>query len=132
MTLTTKPVNNAPNRAEIRQLYHCAFPKEERLPWWLLRLNATRQGIDITGWLEEGGKLYYMGGNGARVDGWLWLEADRYYLQDGKLMFSTQEGNYEPCAYPLTDKGLSVEVARNKELYDQLKLELPLLLTKAQ
>ena len=39
---------------EAKAIYLEAFPKEERLPWWLLRLNATRQGIDITGWLEEG------------------------------------------------------------------------------
>ena len=39
---------------EAKAIYLEAFPKEERLPWWLLRLNATRQGIDITGWLEDG------------------------------------------------------------------------------
>ena len=39
---------------EARAIYLEAFPKEERLPWWLLRLNATRQGIDITGWTENG------------------------------------------------------------------------------
>lgn len=54
-----------------------------------------------------------------------------YYLQDGKLMFSTQEGSYEPCGYELTDKGLTVTV-RDQELYKQLKLELPLMLTKAE
>ena len=55
-----------------------------------------------------------------------------YYLEDGKLMFSAQDGSYEPCEYTLTDKGLSVNLLRNQELYKQLKLELPLLLTKAQ
>ena len=39
---------------QAKAIYLEAFPKEERLPWWLLRLNATRKGIDITGWLEEG------------------------------------------------------------------------------
>ena len=39
---------------EAKAIYLEAFPKEERLPWWLLRLNATRRGIDITGWLEDG------------------------------------------------------------------------------
>lgn len=39
---------------EARAIYLEAFPKEERLPWWLLRLNALRQGIDITGWTEAG------------------------------------------------------------------------------
>ena len=38
---------------QARAIYLEAFPKEERLPWWLLRLNATRKGIDITGWLED-------------------------------------------------------------------------------
>ena len=35
-----------------KALYHSAFPKEERLPWWLLKLNAHRQGIDLTAWME--------------------------------------------------------------------------------
>ena len=39
---------------QAKAIYLEAFPKEERLPWWLLRLNATRRGIDITGWLEDG------------------------------------------------------------------------------
>lgn len=37
---------------QVRQLYLEAFPKEERVPWWLLRLNARRQGIDLTAWVE--------------------------------------------------------------------------------
>lgn len=41
-------------RDKVRQLYIEAFPKEERLPWWLLRLNARRQGIDLTAWVENG------------------------------------------------------------------------------
>ncbi len=55
-----------------------------------------------------------------------------YYLQDGKLMFSSQDGSYAPCEYTITEEGLSVNILRNQELYNQLKLELPLLLTKAQ
>ena len=55
-----------------------------------------------------------------------------YYLQDGKLMFSDQAGGYEPCEYTLTEEGLSVNILRNQDLYKQLKLELPLLLTKVQ
>ncbi len=39
---------------EARLLYLEAFPKEERLPWPVLRLNALREGIDITGWTEAG------------------------------------------------------------------------------
>ena len=37
---------------QVRQLYLEAFPKEERVPWWLLRLNALRKGIDLTAWVE--------------------------------------------------------------------------------
>ena len=53
MTLVPTPLSQALS-GEAKAIYLEAFPKEERLPWWLLRLNATRQGIDITGWLEEG------------------------------------------------------------------------------
>ena len=38
---------------QARALYRAAFPKEERLPWWLMRLNARRKGIDLTAWMEE-------------------------------------------------------------------------------
>ena len=52
MVLT--PTTLSPTLArQARAIYLEAFPKEERLPWWLLRLNATRKGIDVTGWLEE-------------------------------------------------------------------------------
>ena len=37
---------------QAKALYCRAFPKEERLPWWLLRLNARRQGIDLTAFLD--------------------------------------------------------------------------------
>lgn len=39
---------------QAKQLYLEAFPKEERLPWWLLKLNARRQGIDLTAFVEDG------------------------------------------------------------------------------
>ena len=35
-------------RRQAKQLYLEAFPKEERLPWWVLKLTARRQGIDLT------------------------------------------------------------------------------------
>lgn len=35
-----------------KALYMRAFPKEERLPWWVLRLNALRSGIDLTAFLD--------------------------------------------------------------------------------
>lgn len=50
-------LNQAPALCrQAKELYHSAFPKEERLPWWILRLNARRNGIDLTGW-AEGEKL---------------------------------------------------------------------------
>lgn len=52
MNLTQTQLTHALAK-EARAIYLEAFPKEERLPWWLLRLNALRKGIDITGWTEE-------------------------------------------------------------------------------
>ena len=37
---------------QAKALYHSAFPKEERLPWWVMRLNAHRKDIDLTAWME--------------------------------------------------------------------------------
>ena len=39
-------------RRKVKELYIRAFPAEERLPWWLLRLNSTRKGIDLTAWMD--------------------------------------------------------------------------------
>ena len=47
---------NSALRRQVKSLYLEAFPKEERVPWWLLRLNARRHGIDLTAW-EENGQL---------------------------------------------------------------------------
>ena len=53
MKLTSVDLNHAPGlRKQARALYLTAFPKEERLPWWLLRLNARRQGVDLTAFLD--------------------------------------------------------------------------------
>ena len=38
---------------QAKALYHTAFPKEERLPWWIMWLNARRKGVDLTAWMEE-------------------------------------------------------------------------------
>ena len=37
---------------QVKQLYLTAFPKAERIPWWLMRLNARRNGIDLTAFLD--------------------------------------------------------------------------------
>ena len=39
---------------QAKQLYLEAFPKEERLPWWVLWLNSCRKGIDLTAFVEDG------------------------------------------------------------------------------
>ena len=39
---------------QVRALYEEAFPKSERLPWWILVGNARRRGIDLEGWVENG------------------------------------------------------------------------------
>ena len=44
-------------RRQAKQLYLEAFPKEERLPWWVLKLNARRQGIDLTAFVEDGAMI---------------------------------------------------------------------------
>lgn len=35
-----------------KALYISAFPKEERLPWFVLRLQALRRGIELTAWMD--------------------------------------------------------------------------------
>ena len=46
--ITARSEKTAPNRVQIRALYNEAFPKNERLPWWLLRLWATWKRGDLT------------------------------------------------------------------------------------
>lgn len=54
MKLKQVDVNTDPAlRKKAKALYRQAFPKEERVPWWLLRCNARREGIDLTAWLDE-------------------------------------------------------------------------------
>lgn len=45
---------NSALRRQAKALYLEAFPKEERLPWWLLLLNSRRRGIDLTAFVEDG------------------------------------------------------------------------------
>ena len=37
---------------QVKQLYLTAFPKEERIPWWIMALNAQRKGIDLTAFVD--------------------------------------------------------------------------------
>ena len=55
-----------------------------------------------------------------------------YYAENSILWFSKTDGTYEPCGYELTDAGLTITEVENPRIYRQLKLELPLLLIKAQ
>ena len=53
MHLTKADINRHPGlQKQVRQLYRRAFPRQERVPWWLLRLNARRKGIDLTAFMD--------------------------------------------------------------------------------
>lgn len=53
MNLRTADANtDAALLEKVRQLYMTAFPREERIPWFLLRLNARRSGVDLTAFLD--------------------------------------------------------------------------------
>lgn len=52
--VTTKRYKNAPNRKEIRELYTTAFPKEERLPFFALRLLSARRKCGVTAYYVDG------------------------------------------------------------------------------
>jgi len=39
-------------RKQVKALYLTSFPKYERMPWPVLRLNALRKGIDLTAYME--------------------------------------------------------------------------------
>ena len=54
-----------------------------------------------------------------------------FYEEDGMLWFSLEDRSYEPCGYTLSKEGLTITEVSNANLYKQLGLELPLLLTKA-
>ena len=53
MSLRTVDIRTDTALAEkVRQLYMQSFPKEELLPWWLLRLHAHRKGFALTAFLD--------------------------------------------------------------------------------
>ena len=52
MELTAVDVNSCPGLCQkVKELYLRAFPQEERIPWWLMRLNSRRKNIDLTAWM---------------------------------------------------------------------------------
>ena len=54
-----------------------------------------------------------------------------YYAEAEIIWFSKTDGTYEPCTYTLSEEGLTITEVEDPKVYKQLKLELPLLLTKA-
>lgn len=52
MHLDKKPLGKAPDAAALRRLYHTAFPKEEQMPWWILRLVSLRRDMGVEGFYE--------------------------------------------------------------------------------
>lgn len=54
-----------------------------------------------------------------------------YYADNEILWFSKGDGTYEPCTYTLSEEGLTINEVEDPKIYNQLKLEFPLLLTKA-
>lgn len=53
-----------------------------------------------------------------------------YFVENSILWFSRTDGTYEPCGYTLSEEGLTITEVENPKIYKQLKLELPLQLTK--
>lgn len=51
--ITPVNVRHCPQAMEnAHRLYLQAFPKAERVPWWMLRLISHRKGIDLTAWMD--------------------------------------------------------------------------------
>lgn len=52
--ITAQNFRNSPDQAKMKRLYRTAFPKEERLPWWVLRgWNWLRWG-ELTAYYQAG------------------------------------------------------------------------------
>mgnify|MGYP003392040039 FL=1 len=54
MEVVSKTWQQVPDKKCVHKLYRSAFPREERLPWWLLRLLSRRSGIGLTGYYSDG------------------------------------------------------------------------------
>lgn len=54
-----------------------------------------------------------------------------YYVENDAIWFSKGDGTYERCGYSVSEEGLTITEMENPRMYSQLKLTLPLLLTKA-
>ena len=42
------------NLKQVRKLYLEAFPKEERLPWWVLRFTTVLNGVELSAFYDDG------------------------------------------------------------------------------
>ena len=51
--MIAKSYKKAPDRDKIKKLYQTAFPKEELLPWWIVRLLTIQKCVDLTGYYRE-------------------------------------------------------------------------------
>lgn len=92
-----------------RRLYERAFPKEERLPWWLMKLNARREGIDLTGWLD--GQEFCGFTASVTVDG-------LHFLLFFAVSEEKQGQGYGSCILQILQKRYG-EVVLNVELLDE-------------
>ena len=53
MGIAAKKWKDVKDKDRVKALYNSAFPKEERLPWFVLRLMSARQGMGITAFYED-------------------------------------------------------------------------------
>lgn len=51
--MTAKSYKKAPDRKKIKKLYQTAFPKEELLPWWIVRLLTVQKCVNLTGYYQD-------------------------------------------------------------------------------
>ena len=51
--MTAITYKKAPNPREIKTLYQTAFPKEELLPWWVVRLLTVQKCANLTGYYQK-------------------------------------------------------------------------------
>ena len=52
MNIKAYNLKNAPDRKKIKALYLEAFPKEERIPWWLMQAATVRDGTEVTAYYD--------------------------------------------------------------------------------
>lgn len=48
MNISVYELKNAPSPKKVKALYYAAFPKEERIPWLLMRLLTVRKGTQLS------------------------------------------------------------------------------------